>query len=52
MSVISTSVLDLIMICITIHFGRNPKKGGSPPRDRRFVEIRNLNGFGELCDES
>lgn len=22
---------------ITAHFGKNPKNGGSPPRDRRFI---------------
>ena len=30
------------MIWITIHFGRKPRKGGSPPKDSNDVNIMNL----------
>jgi len=30
------------MAWITIHFGRNPRKGGSPPKDSNVVYIMNL----------
>jgi len=30
------------MAWITIHFGRNPRKGGSPPKDNNDVYIFNL----------
>jgi len=29
---------------ITIHFGINPVKGGSPPNDNRFINITSLIG--------
>jgi hypothetical protein len=30
---------------MTIHFGRNPKNGGSPPSDNRDINIMNFIGF-------
>jgi len=30
------------MAWIRIHFGRNPRKGGSPPKDSNDVNIMNL----------
>lgn len=27
------------MICISIHFGIKPKKGGSPPSDSMFIDV-------------
>ena len=32
----------MIMAWITIHFGRNPRKGGRPPKDSSDVYIMNL----------
>lgn len=29
----------LIRLLIVSHFGRNPKNGGSPPRDKKFIMI-------------
>lgn len=34
--------LFTIIVWITIHFGRNPIKGGSPPSDKRVVNNMNL----------
>lgn len=34
--------LFIIMAWIIIHFGRNPRKGGSPPRESNEVNIINL----------
>ena len=35
-----------IIFIITIHFGKNPRNGGIPPRDKMFVKIASLvNGF-------
>jgi hypothetical protein len=30
------------MSSINIHLGKNPKKGGSPPKDRKFIIKQNL----------
>jgi hypothetical protein len=30
------------MVWITIHFGRNPRNGGSPPKDSSDVNIMNF----------
>lgn len=40
----NTKAVILLSIndCITIHFGRNPSIGGSPPRDKSDVIIMNL----------
>jgi uncharacterized membrane protein YphA (DoxX/SURF4 family) len=38
----SGALLFLIMAWITIHFGRNPKNGGSPPKDNTDVNIMNF----------
>jgi len=37
--VASVVVLFVIMAWITIHFGRNPRNGGSPPKDNSDVNI-------------
>jgi hypothetical protein len=34
--------LFVIIAWITIHFGRNPRNGGSPPRDSSEVNIVNF----------
>ena len=31
----------MIMAWIIIHFGRNPRNGGTPPKDNRDVNIMN-----------
>jgi len=36
------TMLFVIMAWITIHFGRNPKNGGSPPKDNSYVNIMNF----------
>jgi hypothetical protein len=38
----SGAKLFAIMVWMTIHFGRNPRNGGSPPRDNSDVNIMNL----------
>jgi hypothetical protein len=35
-------MLFVIMAWITIHFGRNPRNGGSPPKDRSDVNSMNF----------
>lgn len=35
-------ILFCIIKLITIHFGKNPKNGGKPPRDNRFKKIDSL----------
>jgi hypothetical protein len=35
-------MLFIIIDWITIHFGRNPRNGGSPPRDSNEVNIINF----------
>jgi hypothetical protein len=35
-------MLFVVMAWITIHFGRNPRKGGSPPKDRSDVNSMNF----------
>lgn len=35
-------MLFVIIAWITIHFGRNPRNGGSPPRDNNDVNIINF----------
>jgi len=35
-------MLFVIMAWITIHFGRNPRNGGSPPKDRSDVNSINF----------
>jgi len=35
-------MLFVIMAWITIHFGRNPRNGGSPPKDNSDVNIMNF----------
>lgn len=32
----------IFMFWISSHLGKNPRKGGSPPKDRRFMKIRFL----------
>lgn len=33
------NIFLLIMESITIHFGKNPDRGGRPPRDRRIAIV-------------
>jgi len=40
--VVSGVILYVIMAWITIHFGRKPRNGGSPPRDSSDVNIMNF----------
>ena len=35
-------MLSVIMAWITIRFGRNPRNGGSPPKDNSDVNILNF----------
>jgi hypothetical protein len=35
-------MLFVIMAWITIHFGKNPRNGGSPPKDRSDVNSMNF----------
>lgn len=41
-SVAMGAILFIIIAWIMIHFGRNPRKGGSPPKDSRDVNIINF----------
>jgi len=34
--VVNINILFLIRVWIVNHFGRNPKRGGSPIRDKKF----------------
>jgi hypothetical protein len=43
--VIMNSMLFIIINWITIHFGRNPKNGGSPPSDNNDMNIMNFISF-------
>ena len=40
--VASGAILFIIMAWIIIHFGRNPRNGGRPPKDSSDVNIINL----------
>ena len=42
--VASGAILFVIMARITIHFGRNPRNGGSLPKDNSDVNIMNFIG--------
>jgi len=44
---VTTAVV--IMAWITIHFGRKPWNGRSPPRDRSDVNIMNFTSVASLC---
>ena len=35
-------MLFVIIAWITIHFGKNPRNGGSPPKDNSYVNIMNF----------
>jgi len=35
-------MLFVIIAWITIHFGKNPRNGGSPPKDNNDVNIMNF----------
>ena len=39
--VASGVILFVIMAWITIHFGRNPRNEGSPPKDNSDINIMN-----------
>lgn len=41
-----------IEACRTIHFGKNPKKGGNPPKDSRFNRLIMAKTGGILKEES
>lgn len=34
--------LFLVSVLITSHFGKNPMKGGSPPKDKKLIINENL----------
>jgi hypothetical protein len=38
----------MIIAWITIHFGRNPRNGGSPPKDNNDENIMNLINVASL----
>ena len=40
--VASGAMLFVIMAWITIHFGRNPRNEGSPPKDNSDVNVMNF----------
>lgn len=40
--------LFMIIAWIIIHFGRNPRNGGSPPRDNSDVNIMNFISVASL----
>jgi hypothetical protein len=46
--VASGAILFVIMAWITIHFGRKPRNGGSPPRDSSDVNIMNFISVASL----
>jgi hypothetical protein len=46
--VASGARLCVIMARITIHFGRNPRNGGSPPKDNSDVSIINFTSVVSL----
>jgi len=41
-TVANGAMLFVIMAWITIHFGRNPRNGGSPPKDNSDVNSMNF----------
>ena len=41
-TVASGVMLFVVIAWITIHFGRNPRNGGSPPRDNSDVNFMNF----------
>lgn len=41
-------ILFVIISWITIHLGRNPRKGGNPPRDNNDVNIMNFVSMASL----
>ena len=43
-TVASGAMLFVIMAWITIHFGRNPRNGGSPPKDNSFTVLWDVVG--------
>ena len=47
-TVASRVKLFVIMASITIHFGRKPRNGGSPPRDSNDVNIMNFINVASL----
>ena len=40
-------MIFVIMAWITVHFGRNPRNGGRPPKDNIDVSIMNF--IGVVC---
>jgi len=46
--VASGVILFAIMAWITIHFGKKPRNGGSPPRDSSDVNIMNFISVASL----
>jgi hypothetical protein len=36
-------LFEQIKFSITIHLGKNPKKGGSPPKDIKLINKQNFN---------
>ena len=46
--VASAAMLFVIMAWTTIHFGRKPRNGGSPPRDCNDVNIMNFTSVASL----
>ena len=42
------AILFVIIAWITIHFGRKPRNGGSPPKDRSDVNIMNFISVASL----
>ena len=41
-------MLFVIIACITFHFGRKPRNGGSPPRDNSDVNITSFISVASL----
>ena len=46
--VASGVMLFVIIAWITIHFGKNPRNGGSPPKDNNDVNIMNFISVASL----
>lgn len=40
--VVKNNMFIFVIQLITIHLGRNPTKGGIPPRDKKFNSKQNL----------
>lgn len=36
------NILEFIILSITIHLGKNPKNGGNPPKEKKFINKQNL----------